>query len=194
MTIIHTGNTTTTGFVVTSDATGNLVVKTGGSGGTTALTVDADQRVSFTNPPLTSAPAFHVRLITRQSVTSGEPSKKVQFNDIVFDTDGYWNTGNFRYTPLVAGYYQFNAQVYSETPNSGTTDRVYVEFFKNGSATNVRNDINTGVLGVIIASTSHLIYCNGSTDYVEVYASNNGTNTGFGAYYTHFSGFLVRAT
>jgi hypothetical protein len=61
MTTIHTGNTTTTGFSVTSDATGNLVIKTGGSGGTTAATFDgASQQATFA-APLSQPGAFMFR-------------------------------------------------------------------------------------------------------------------------------------
>ena len=51
MTTIHTGTTTTTGFSVTSDTTGDLVIKTGGAGGTTAATFDgASQQATFAAP------------------------------------------------------------------------------------------------------------------------------------------------
>ena len=61
MTTIHTGNTTTTGFSVTSDATGNLVVKTGGSGGTTALTVDGTNQQATFAAPVSQPGAFMFR-------------------------------------------------------------------------------------------------------------------------------------
>ena len=48
MTTIHTGNTVTTGFSVASDDTGDLVLKTGGSGGMTAATFSgATQQATF---------------------------------------------------------------------------------------------------------------------------------------------------
>lgn len=50
MSTISTGTTTTTAFVVTSDTSGELVVKTGPGAGTTALTIDAAQNTTFTNP------------------------------------------------------------------------------------------------------------------------------------------------
>ena len=61
MTTIHTGNTTTTGFSVTSDVTGDLVIKTGGSGGITAATFDGiSQQATFT-APLSQPGAFMFR-------------------------------------------------------------------------------------------------------------------------------------
>jgi hypothetical protein len=50
MTTIHTGNTLTTGFTVSSDTSGDLVLKTGGSGGTTAATISgSNQQATFVN-------------------------------------------------------------------------------------------------------------------------------------------------
>jgi hypothetical protein len=46
MSSISAGTTTTTGYVVTSDTTGALVLKTGASG-TTAVTIGSDQSVTF---------------------------------------------------------------------------------------------------------------------------------------------------
>ena len=46
MSTISTGTTLTTGYVVTSDTTGALVVKTG-SGNTTAITIDENQNLGF---------------------------------------------------------------------------------------------------------------------------------------------------
>ena len=55
MSTISSGTTTTTGYVVTSDTTGQLVIKTG-SGATTALTIDASQNVSFNGNVTLSTP------------------------------------------------------------------------------------------------------------------------------------------
>ena len=46
MSSISAGTTTTTGYVVTSDTTGALVLKTGASG-TTAVTIDTSQNVGI---------------------------------------------------------------------------------------------------------------------------------------------------
>ena len=51
MSIISVGTTLTTGFIIESDTSGELVIKTGPGAGTTALTIDAAQNVAFANPP-----------------------------------------------------------------------------------------------------------------------------------------------
>lgn len=50
MSVISAGTTLTTGLVLESDTTGNLVVKTGS--GVTAMTINSSQVVSFVNPPV----------------------------------------------------------------------------------------------------------------------------------------------
>lgn len=47
MSTISAGNTTTTGFKVTADTTGNLVFTTSGAN-TTAFTLDSNQNATFT--------------------------------------------------------------------------------------------------------------------------------------------------
>lgn len=61
MTTIYTGNTTTTGFVVTADNSGDLVLKTGGSGGTTAATFDGTTQQATFNAPVSQPGSFMFR-------------------------------------------------------------------------------------------------------------------------------------
>jgi hypothetical protein len=61
MTTILTGNTTTTGFVVTADNSGDLVLKTGGAGGTTAATFDGTTQQATFNAPVSQPGAFMFR-------------------------------------------------------------------------------------------------------------------------------------
>lgn len=191
MTTIYTGNTTTSAMVINTDTTGNLVVKTGGAGGTTALTVGTDQRVTFTQPPLTSTPLFTVRTVGNQTLTD-QVWTKAAFNTIDADTHGWWDAANYRYTPQIAGFYQFNWQVLI----GGTTIiQYYQTLYKNGAGViserwlgiNVSTGTGFGGIG------SHFLYMNGSTDYVEAYAwidASSGWQIGSGS---RLQGFLVRA-
>lgn len=199
MTIIHTGNTTTTGFSVTSDATGNLVVKTGGSGGTTALTVGADQRVSFAQPPLTAVPAFRAYLSAPQSISQSTVTKVAidsVTGDNFYDTHSWFDTSNNRYTPQIAGYYAFTGTI---RPIGGNQSLLACYFFKNDSqyTTSVtsRPPANSGNFTFNFSVTA---YMNGSTDYMDIRGFNNGTSPSFDyvndAVTCFFEGFLVRAT
>lgn len=146
-----------------------------------------------------TGPAFRAYLGANQSVTSATDNK-IQLSVEVFDTASCFNpTGStvggipaYAYKPNVAGYYQFTGNLYV----LGTA-LVYnfIQIFKNGvqdSAT-----IYGPFSGVSsIGSVSALIYMNGSTDYVELYAQANGTaplNYIGTSSYCFFSGALVRA-
>ena len=102
-------------------------------------------------------------------------------------TGGMYSNSTYRFTPTVAGYYQFNGQVCWNSAISSL-----VGLFKNGS------EDKRGTFGQLASPTvSALIYCNGSTDYVELYAyqasgsSQNNANTS--TIYNWFQGVLVRA-
>jgi hypothetical protein len=61
MTTIHTGNTVTTGFSVASDDTGDLVLKTGGSGGVTAATFSGTTQQATFSAAISQPGAFGFR-------------------------------------------------------------------------------------------------------------------------------------
>jgi hypothetical protein len=61
MTTIHTGNTTTTGFTISSDNSGDLVLKTGGAGGTTAATFSGSNQQATFNNAISQPGAFMFR-------------------------------------------------------------------------------------------------------------------------------------
>jgi len=194
MTTIHTGNTTTTGFVVDADNTGNLIIKTGGAGGTTALTIDDSQTATFANQPVVPVPVFMAyRDTSTQSVTSGT-NTKVQLNALEYDTNSWFDaTTNYRYTPQIAGYYQFNALIYfSGTGLTNGTARIY----KNGNVTIDGHFLSTTSATFIYAMSSGVIYLNGTTDYVELFGYVSGTNPLIrnDVNKTWLQGFLVRAT
>jgi hypothetical protein len=195
MTTIHTGNTTTTGFSVTSDSTGNLVIKTGGSGGTTALTVDDNQIATFANQPVVPVPAFRGYLSTDQSISSSTQTKvniDTVTGDNFFDTHGWFDTTNKRYVPQIAGYYQFNGVIRCE----GTSQTFqYAAFFKSGTRYGVYGFQRE--VAVVNVTASDIIYLNGTTDYVELWGYITATSPRFDydsvEVTCFFSGFLVRA-
>lgn len=137
-----------------------------------------------------NGPAFSAYRSGSSQSISGSTWTKVQFQSEEFDTAScYDNSTNYRFTPTVAGYYQFN----SALTYGGTISRALFAFWKNGSESKRANDLN--VTGLAVAGSA-LIYCNGSTDYVEVYAyvvgSSITVNPSSGTE-TYFQGFLVRA-
>ena len=142
----------------------------------------------------TSGPAFSAYLSSTQTVTSGA-NVKVQCNTEEFDTNSnYDNATNYRFTPTVAGYYQVNARTDNGSCTNGSQCTAVI--YKNGSAfkTGVQFSL-TSAQYAEGANVSCLVYCNGSTDYIEFYVNVTGTIAAIssGASTTYFQAFLARA-
>jgi hypothetical protein len=154
------------------------------------IRVDTLQDRLGTGVPSLSVPAFRASDTSGQSI-SGGTFTKVTFNNETFDTDNMFASSTF--TPTVAGYYQINGNVgFVGT----TTGYAQIKIFKNGSGFSAGSGIpnNTNIGGQVMVSS--VVYCNGSTDYIELYVwQNSGGALALqtGAQANSFSGFLVRA-
>jgi hypothetical protein len=196
--------TLTNDMATTITAAGDIVVGTGSGTydnlpiGTTGQVLTADTTVSpykvkWAAAASTSGPAFRVnRATTAQSITAATYTK-VQFNNETFDTDNCFDsTTNYRFTPTTAGYYLLHAQC--ELRGTANTETA-VSIYKNGS------EVAIGAQGTVISTftygngiVSDLIYFNGSTDYVEVYAYiGAGTTQVYLGTGTVFHGHFVRS-
>jgi hypothetical protein len=137
-------------------------------------------------------PAFSAYASVAQTVTSGVDTKVV-FDTKTFDTNTNYSTANSRFTPTVAGYYQFNTIVRF----NGTAPSQYIiYFFKNGASIGLANYINIALSSpLVIPAIAPLTYMNGSTDYFEVYAyivATSPTLSAASINTSYFSGSLVR--
>jgi hypothetical protein len=137
-----------------------------------------------------TGPAFSVSSATGVVTSSGV------FTKLTYDTEDFDTNNNFassRFTPTVAGYYQFNATaLYSGGPGGGQL----LSFYKNGSRwldgpLLVQNTIGSSSY----ITFGGIIYLNGSTDYVELFGYQTaGTQTiGGGGATQKFTGCLVRS-
>lgn len=171
--------TTTTGMGLTSGDDGTLTIKTGATAGAqvNALTFAADGTPTF----LKGGPCFSAYLSAAQSISLSTLTK-LQANIEEFDTNSaYDNATNYRFTPLVAGYYQISGAVYLGAA-SGITNGLCSVYkngvrFKDGSAI-----YPASAPAVSQVTVSTLVYLNGSTDYVELYGYVAGTGAAtFGA-------------
>jgi hypothetical protein len=177
-------------LVTTVDSTGNLVMQAVNSiqlqsGSNTATLPAATGTVMVSG----NQPAFNVYNSNQQSITSGVFTK-MQFNTKNFDTaNAYDNVTNYRFTPQVAGYYQFSWMTLSASSTTSTIARL----FKNGST--LYNPYAGNGLTNSLSGGSALVYMNGSTDYVEVYGYLLGSSpvmeAGLNA--SLFCGVMVRA-
>jgi hypothetical protein len=178
------------GIITTADNTGTLNLQ---SGGTTIATINSTGLSMASGKVLApTGPAFSAYAGSSQNTTSNVYTK-VQFPNEEFDTNSNFDSStNYRFTPTVAGYYQLNVSV----SVNGAPTRFAIQLYKNGSAYKIITDITcgTGTTPNAIAGST-VVYLNGSTDYVEVYASQVSA-TGFYSnsttVFTWFNGSLIR--
>jgi len=180
-------------IVISGNTSGAITLAAPAVAGTNTITLPAS-----TGTVMVNGPAFSAYSIATQNPATGTDTKVV-FGATLFDTNSNFSTSNSRFTPTVAGYYQFNASV-SMAADTGTS-ACQLYFYKNGSGGNWPNYENTSQTGTGYQGTNcaALIYCNGSTDYVEVYGKVDGTGTlryffaSGASHTTTFQGVLVRS-
>jgi hypothetical protein len=158
---------------------GQITVTPTAVAGTNTITVAAQ-----TGTLNVAGPAFHATAAGTQTITSSTFTKATLTED--FDTNNNFASSTF--TPTVAGYYQINAAV---TGTGTVMTNVTAAIYKNGTLySQVYGAGYTGAAGA--AMCSDIVYCNGSTDYIELYARINATGTPTVNSATYFSGSLVR--
>ena len=180
-------------------AASDLTVSVPPFAGTMATLVSNATGPTFSVPNVAgNGPAFSAYSIATQNPASATVTKVI-FGATLFDTNSNFNTTTGRFTPTVAGYYQFNASVSMAADSSMSAGQLY--FYKNGSGGNWPSYENTSQTGTGYQGTncSALIYCNGTTDYVEVYGQITGSGTlryFFSSSTNHtttFQGYLARS-
>lgn len=138
-----------------------------------------------------SAPAFHITLSANQNIGNATITK-VRVNTKVLDTNNYFdNTTNYRFTPLIAGWYfvSWGGQ-FSDALASAQGCSAYL--YKNGAAVKAARSSYWDNQNEVI-NANHIVYMNGTTDYLEFYADIFGTNanTIVGNNDTYFMGFKL---
>ena len=143
-----------------------------------------------------TGPAFSVYRATTDQTISLTTYTKVQFNAVTFDTASAWDAVNYRFKPLVAGYYQLNLNT-TVNASAGTYGEVIATIYKNGTEVAWAVITPAASSGRCTPTVSSVIYLNGSTDYVEGYVYlQAGTSPVVQAHSngrTQFSGCLVRS-
>lgn len=187
---LGTDATATNNFTIYQPATpdGTLRVGVGNSDSPT----EVGRFTSAGYKPAT-APSFRASASGSQTL-SNTTFTKINFATEIFDTNSNYDTSLSRFTPTVAGYYYIHGMVrFAAT----TASKVIVaRIYKNGTYYTAYD----GVTGTSDSSvqTSALVYCNGSTDYIEFYSyQNSGGNLNTGSYNNAtvvFEGYLVQQT
>ena len=156
--------TTSSGIVATADNTGLLQLQ---SAGTTVMTITSTGVTTQVGAPSFSA------FSTVTQATTANVFLKVTCNVEEWDTNNnYDNTTNYRFTPTVAGYYQVSCFI---ALNAATT-RLIASIYRNGSPIKKVFDLGD-VAAVANGGGTAIVYCNGSTDFIELFARTANNNS-----------------
>lgn len=141
-----------------------------------------------------STPAFEAKMSANQSVSTNTTTK-VSFNTENFDTDGNYDTSNYRFLPTTAGKYFIYASVYLDSGTNSQFENGQISIRLNGS--DVKEELkkmeNSYIKGMSI-STNKILDLNGTSDYVEVYArcfDNSGNPTFLAGAFSIFGGYKI---
>lgn len=161
--IVLTPTNTASNFTLTLPAkTGNII--TSADSGTVTQTMLGTNVAG-------NGPAFDAYYSGAGQSISASTNTKVTLNATNFNLGSCFDaTTNYRFTPTVAGYYQFNAQVRIGALSS----LFYLSFLRNGTTYFRTNSSIGNGLNATNTMLSAIIYLNGSTDYIELYCQAVG--------------------
>ena len=182
------------GIITTADNTGTLNIQSGGTTiatiSSTGLAVASGKTLSVNGTTVPSnIPAFSAYANSATSL-SNSAFTKISFQVEEYDTNS--NYASSRFTPTVAGYYQINA---ASNVAGGTTAETSISIYKNGSGHKQGLDLTISSGAQYSQTISSLVYCNGSTDYIEIYlyVGTSGKSTGTGEVSVWFNGAMIRS-
>ena len=129
--------------------------------------LDVAGAISVNGKQAVNGPAFSAYVSNAQVVGAGVFTK-VMFRTKEFDTANCFDsTGTGRFKPNVAGYYQVNAALKQVAPSGGQWAAL---LYKNGAAIKGGTDLGFPGAGNGQGVLSALVYLNGATDYIELFA------------------------
>ncbi len=168
------------------------------SADTIKLSTGGVERMSITNSGVTATgipivpPAFRAYMGAYQ-IIQNNTNTKLNMNTETFDSNSFYDTSNYRFTPTIAGYYFVNANAQF---SNATSNYVFgINIYKNGSNALRGMTWNDGSNSEMNTQISGILAFNGSSDYAELYGYENsggqitiynGTNT------TYFEAFYIR--
>lgn len=177
-------------IVLLGSTSGSCTLQEQAVAGTTVLTLPTTSGTVLTStspssdlPSSINGPAFSAYQSSAQTLST-TTNTKILFQTEEFDTNNNFASSTF--TPTVAGYYQVSASV--RVGSTATSVRMMI--WKNGSQYKIGTDVNTTVNNGFVST---LVYCNGTTDYIEAYALlGTGQALSSGQSDTWFNGSMVR--
>jgi len=118
-------------------------------------------------------PAFSVnRGGTDQAGIATATPTKLLFNNEVFDSNTNFDTGAYRFTPTVAGYYAFTVAIQVNSL-AAQGDVVQAHLYKNGAVVATAKAIASGATDNVQAVLHFVAVANGTTDYFEAFVEHD---------------------
>ena len=186
--IALTPSATGTGvFTISSPATNtNRTLTLPDEAGTVLTSASSIPTSALTGNIIQNAgPAFFAYRVGSAQTISAGTFTTTALNTVGFNEGGNFDTSTYRFTPTIAGYYQFHC-----TCQYATSGINFASIWKNSTRT-LEMDSSSGSLKV---QTSGIIYLNGSSDYVSLQAYSTVSNSvQVGTINTILYGALVRA-
>ena len=177
---------------ISGDTSGAVTLTVPATAGTQTVTFPAATGTAMVSGNM---PAFFANLSASNQSISSNTGTKIAFDAVIFDTNNNFSVANNRFTPTVAGYYQFSGGAYYASSGVGA---YIMRIFKNGSEYIRGSQISGGTGASTQPNISCLLYANGTTDYFELWtsqstvASINIQSNNTTPYLTFFMGALVR--
>lgn len=98
---------------------------------------------------------------------------KVTMDAVDFDTKGWYDAANSRYTPQESGYYLVIVKLSLQDTTQDNGQHAIIA--KNGVM--VSGSYRTNTVGAMHTSyTQDIVYCNGTSDYIEPYGQNQAND------------------
>ena len=174
-------------IVLNGDTSGSVTLSPPAVAGTNTATLPAATGTVMVSGNM---PAFSAYATSDLTVSSGTITKAT-LDVEEFDTNS--NFASSRFTPTVAGYYQINAGITLVATGGMTNQNVYI--YKNGSQ--YKLVYYRATPSDLLATVSTVVYCNGTTDYIELYGRIAGSASIYfgsnGTSGTWMNGCLIRA-
>lgn len=165
--VLYSSSANTIGGITT--ANDGVLITSGAGVPSISSTLPSAVVTNITSLPGLISPKFRAFRSTSQTISTATFTK-MQLNNETFDTNGYFDpVTNYRFLPLVAGYYQINGSCGIIFEAGDLTIDFAVEIYKNGvvySATDVRVSVASASQ---VINTQDIVFLNGSTDYVELF-------------------------
>jgi len=143
-----------------------LTAQSGNTGGLTWASVGG-----------TNTPAFSAYKDSADQSLSGGGDVKVQYETEIFDSNGKYDTSNYRFTPTVSGKYFFMASAYVDTTGGvGTLTIAGLKIKKNGTtASKQRSNFDNNSIRTMTQQISCILDLD-ADDYVEAFAHAETTS------------------